>query len=180
MKHSYLTSFWKTWYSTHSELNYCISLFRYAIIPNAQDLNMVLKLEGLPYYVLEMGNVPVVLVFVFLLGQGMPVIAKKIQVRIMCFLFSLNSLRFSIIRENLNYSAKLQFLNDIIDQNTKFAKWLPLYVKVGWFQKQIVKPWILPKNNGMNSFLLLCDVFSFVFRKKLKTPKKPFKITWPL
>ena len=68
---------------------------------------MVLKLEGLPYYVLEMGNVPVVLVFVFLLGQGMPVIAKKIQVRIMFFLFSLNSLRFSLIREVLNNLAKL-------------------------------------------------------------------------
>ena len=32
----------------------------------------------------------------------------------------------------------------------------------------------------MNSFLLLCDIFSFVFCKKLRTPKKPFKITWPL
>ena len=32
----------------------------------------------------------------------------------------------------------------------------------------------------MNTFLLLCDVFSFVFWKKLKTPKKPFEITWPL
>ena len=32
----------------------------------------------------------------------------------------------------------------------------------------------------MNSFLLLCDVFSFVFWKKLKTPKRNFEIIWPL
>ena len=32
----------------------------------------------------------------------------------------------------------------------------------------------------MNSFLLLCDVFLFVFWKKLKTPKMHFEINWPL
>ena len=32
----------------------------------------------------------------------------------------------------------------------------------------------------MKSFLLLCDVFSFVFWKKLKTPKRHFEIIWPL
>ena len=32
----------------------------------------------------------------------------------------------------------------------------------------------------MNSFLLLCDVFSFVFLKKLKPPKRHFEINWPL
>ena len=32
----------------------------------------------------------------------------------------------------------------------------------------------------MNSFLLLCDMFSFVFLKKLKTPKRHFEIIWPL
>ena len=31
-----------------------------------------------------------------------------------------------------------------------------------------------------NSFLLLCDVFSFIFWKKLKTPKRHFEIIWPL
>ena len=29
--------------------------------------------------------------------------------------------------------------------------------------KKIVKPRILPKNEQMNSFLLVCDVFSFIF-----------------
>ena len=32
----------------------------------------------------------------------------------------------------------------------------------------------------MDLFLLLCDVFPFVFWKKLKTPKKHFEIIWPL
>ena len=35
------------------------------------------------------------------------------------------------------------------------------------------------KNEQMNSFLLLCDVFLFIL-KKLKTPKKPSEIIWPL
>ena len=55
-----------------------------------------------------------------------------------------------------------------------------IILKVSQFRKQIVKPWILPKNERMNLFLLLCDVFSFVFWMKLKTPKKPFEINWPL
>ena len=32
----------------------------------------------------------------------------------------------------------------------------------------------------MNSFLLLCDMFLFIFWKILKTPKRHFKINWPL
>ena len=32
----------------------------------------------------------------------------------------------------------------------------------------------------MNSFLLLCDVFSFLFWKKLKSTKIHFEIIWPL
>ena len=36
------------------------------------------------------------------------------------------------------------------------------------------------KNEWMNSFLLLCDVFSFIFWKKLKTPKRHFEIIWHL
>ena len=32
----------------------------------------------------------------------------------------------------------------------------------------------------MNSFLLLYDMFLFFFWKKLKTPKRPFEINWPL
>ena len=36
------------------------------------------------------------------------------------------------------------------------------------------------KNEWMNSFLLICNMFSFVFWKKLKTPKRHFEINWPL
>ena len=43
----------------------------------------------------------------------------------------------------------------------------------------VFKPMILPKNEQTNSFLLLCDVFSFVFWKKLKIPKWHFKIIRP-
>ena len=32
------------------------------------------------------------------------------------------------------------------------------------------------KNEQMNSFLLLCNVFLFIFWKNLKTPRKPFEI----
>ena len=38
-----------------------------------------------------------------------------------------------------------------------------IVVKVSQFRKQIVKLCILPKNEQMNSFLLLCNVFWFVF-----------------
>ena len=57
-------------------------------------------------------------------------------------------------------------------------------------KRVICKGQLISKTNcqGMDSskkrrnefVLLLCDVFSFVFWKKLKTPKKPFEITWPL
>ena len=46
--------------------------------------------------------------------------------------------------------------------------------------KKIVKPRILLKNEQMNSFLLVCDVFSFVFCKNPWLEKKRFEIIWPL
>ena len=48
------------------------------------------------------------------------------KVRIICFLFSLNSLKFSLKRgtdtKKLSNFARLQFLNDKNDQNTIFLK----------------------------------------------------------
>mgnify|MGYP001448702005 CR=1 FL=1 len=38
----------------------------------------------------------------------------------------------------------------------------------------------LPKNERTNSILLLVDLFSFVFWKKVKTPKRHFETNWPL
>ena len=40
------------------------------------------------------------------------------------------------------------------------------------FKSKLASREFFQKNERMNSFLLLCDVFSFVFWKKLKTPKK--------
>ena len=44
----------------------------------------------------------------------------------------------------------------------------------------MVKPWILPKNEQMNSFLLLCYLFSFVFWENPWLDKFAFEIIWPL
>ena len=40
--------------------------------------------------------------------------------------------------------------------------------------------WILPRDEQMKSFSVLCDVFSFIFWKKLKTLKRHFEIYWHL
>ena len=68
-------------------------------------------------------------------------------------------------------------------------------LKIGWNSKKFYQKMIRAEFKGQliskanfqaansskkrrNEFvLLLCDVFSFVFWKKLKTPKKPFEIT---
>ena len=44
------------------------------------------------------------------------------------------------------------------------------------FKSKLASREFFQKNERMNSFLLLCDVFSFVFWKKLKTPKRHFEI----
>ena len=43
--------------------------------------------------------------------------------------------------------------------------------------KKIVKPRILPKNERMNSCLLVCDVFSFVFWENPRPEKNVSKVT---
>ena len=43
--------------------------------------------------------------------------------------------------------------------------------------KKIVKPRILPKNERMNSFLLLCDVFSFVFWENPRPEKNVSRLS---
>ena len=49
-------------------------------------------------------------------------------------------------------------------------------VKGQLISKKIVKPRILPKNEQMNSFLLACDVFSFVFWANPRSEKNRFEI----
>ena len=50
------------------------------------------------------------------------------------------------------------------------------YAKGQTNSKCFFKPMFLPKNKQTNSTLLLVDLFSFVFWKKVKTPKGHFEI----
>ena len=49
-------------------------------------------------------------------------------------------------------------------------------LKVRQIRNDFFKPTFLPKNEKTNSTLLLVDLFSFVFWKKVKTPKGHFEI----
>ena len=53
-------------------------------------------------------------------------------------------------------------------------------LKVRQIRNDFFNPTFLPKNERTNSTLLLVDLFSFVFWKKVKTPKSHFEIKWPL
>ena len=54
------------------------------------------------------------------------------------------------------------------------------HLKVRQNRNDFFKPTFPPKNEWRNSILLLRDLFSFVFWRKLKTPKRHFEIIWPL
>ena len=51
-----------------------------------------------------------------------------------------------------------------------------LLLKVRQSRNDFFKPTFLPKNERTNSTLLLVDLFSFIFWKKVKTPKRHFEI----
>ena len=53
-------------------------------------------------------------------------------------------------------------------------------LKVRQIWNYFFKPMFLPKNERINLTLLLVYLFSFVFWKKVKTPKRHFEIKWPL
>ena len=63
-----------------------------------------------------------------------------------------------------------------------FAKFVLILgvIKVIKIRNKFFKPTFLPKNKQTISTLLLVDLFSFVFWKKVKTPKRHFEINWPL
>ena len=65
---------------------------------------------------------------------------------------------------------------DTTKPKTKFLS----VVKVKQFRNDFFKPTFLPKNERRNSTSLLVDLISFVFWKKVKTPKRLFEINWPL
>ena len=50
------------------------------------------------------------------------------------------------------------------------------WAKVRQIRNVFFKPTFLPKNVPTNLILLLVDLFSFNFRKKMKTPKRHFEI----
>ena len=53
-------------------------------------------------------------------------------------------------------------------------------LKVRWFRNGFWGLRFPPKNERKNSFLLLFDLFSFVFWRKSTTSKNLFEINWPL
>ena len=55
-----------------------------------------------------------------------------------------------------------------------------LMLKVSWFRNGLWGHWFPPKNERMNSLLLVCGLFSFVFWRKPTISKNHFKINWPL
>ena len=69
----------------------------------------------------------------------------------------------------------VRFLKEIDDPRNHFEINLPLKGSQDFWVHRFP-----PKNERMNSFLLLCDMFSFVFWRKSTTPKNRFKINWPL
>ena len=53
-------------------------------------------------------------------------------------------------------------------------------LKVRQIRNDFFNPTFLPKNEWTKSTLLLVNLFSFVFWKKVKTSKRHFEIIWPL
>ena len=93
----------------------------------------------------------------------------SIESRLGCFMWSLEN----------NYLNKFLVL---------FLSWVEFlfkptennYLKIRKNRNYFFKPTFPPKNEQKNSISLLWDLFSFVFWRKLMTPKRHFKINWPL
>ena len=66
-----------------------------------------------------------------------------------------------------------------IDKSLNLFK-LTSKLKVRQVRNDFFKPTFLPKNEWTNSTLILVDLSSFVFLKKVKTQKRHFKIKWQL
>ena len=87
-------------------------------------------------------------------------------------------LTFSIIFfRNILYSCKT-----IIQQFPSLLMGLLLFetIKGQTNSKLFFQAKVSSKNEQTNSTLLLVDLFSFVFWKKVKTPKRHFEINWHL
>ena len=62
----------------------------------------------------------------------------------------------------------------------KFAFEINWPLKVRQNRNDFFKPTFPPKNEQLNSILLLWDLFLFVYWRKSKTPKRHFENNWPL
>ena len=70
------------------------------------------------------------------------------------------------------------------DQKSSLTQLISNFLKVSSFQKDLLVPWILPKNERKNSTYstMICTSGWLVFvrfSEELKTPKSPFEINWP-
>ena len=73
--------------------------------------------------------------------------------------------------------STLELLSVIFLFGVQFRK---VDLKVRQIPNDFFKPTFLPNNEQTKSTLLLVDLFSFVFWKKVKSPKRHFEINWPL
>ena len=84
--------------------------------------------------------------------------------------------------------SKYEFATFYFDEKKITVGWLLSFnnffsldfIKGQLISKKIVKPRILPKNEQMNSFLLVCDMFLFVFWENPWLDWFAFEINWPL
>ena len=80
--------------------------------------------------------------------------------------------------ESLLYNCKkVNVLGDRLSFSKTQITIIDLKLKVSSFWKQTVKPRILPKNEWINSFLLVCDLFSFIFLENPRPIKKVLRLS---
>ena len=79
------------------------------------------------------------------------------------------------------------FVIDDVSQQKTTLGWtntmkqqLEIQLKVRQIRNDFFKPTFLPKNERTNLTLLLADLFSFFFWKRVKTPKPHLEINWYL
>ena len=113
---------------------------------------------------------------VIICNQNGHVIAFDIFLVIICFIIIQSSSKILTRRDNLFllYLINLIKNSPLCDQNSHFFD--PRY-KGQLISKKIVRPRILQKNERMNWFLLVCDVFSFGFLKNPRPEKNVSRLS---
>ena len=134
-----------------SYLGYSIRLIRLTVIKTGELTNSIdLQL----FWVYHWSFFAFQVQFVVVSGQ-----CPQSRNRIMCFLFSLNYLRFPLTKETdptkkpSNF-AKLQFLTDNIDQSTNFAK---LWLWHIWSQTHMVPKNSVPLDKWLHEYSICSE-----------------------